>query len=198
MKKEINDCENHNNDVIAPLPYVKMLIPERDGGYRGEILELSGCYSEGDTELEVLSNLENAAVDWLQAAKELGQRIPAPVDLANEFSGKLMLRISKGLHKRASLLADLEGVSLNQFISNCLAEAIGEKCHSKNVADSRSVASYNSYNLVNIVVGTTREADKANVSIFSDNSIYGIGNFANSVAIPFISNPNGLPYHIKS
>ena len=41
--------------------------------------------------------------------------------------GKLVLRMSKGLHKRAAMSAEREGVSLNQFIVTCVAEQVGER-----------------------------------------------------------------------
>src|SRR5438045_190240 len=102
-------------DVSARLrmPYARLLVPEEDGGYRAEILEFPGCIAEGDDAAEALSELEAAAEDWLEAALEMGSPIPPPLEEAN-YSGKLNLRLPKSLHRKASLAADLDGVSLNQ------------------------------------------------------------------------------------
>lgn len=127
MTKSQSKIEKANEKSVAELPYVRMIIPEAEGGFRGEILELRGCYAEGGSEIETLQALEFAASSWIEAASESGKLLPQPMDLSNEFSGKLMLRISKGMHKRAAMFAELDGVSLNQFISNCLAHALGEK-----------------------------------------------------------------------
>ena len=41
-----------------------------------------------------------------------------------EYSGKLMLRLSRSLHRRAAEIAHAEGVSLNRFIVTILAERV--------------------------------------------------------------------------
>jgi predicted RNase H-like HicB family nuclease len=84
------------------------------------------CFATGKTAAKALENLESVAIDWINTTIDQGQDIPEPME-ANDFSGKLVLRMSKGLHKRAALWAGREGVSLNQFITTCLAEAVGER-----------------------------------------------------------------------
>jgi predicted RNase H-like HicB family nuclease len=111
---------------ILKRPYARLVTPDEDGSYFAEILEFPGCFATGETAPEALENLESVAIDWINTALEQGQNIPDPMD-ANEYSGKLVLRMTKGLHKRAALWADREGVSLNQFITTCLAEAVGER-----------------------------------------------------------------------
>jgi len=44
---------------------------------------------------------------------------------SNDYSGKFVTRMAKSLHKRAALWAQREGVSLNQFIVDCVAEQVG-------------------------------------------------------------------------
>lgn len=41
-----------------------------EGGYWAEIPALKGCVSEGDTKEEVLQNIKEAAVGWLEVATE--------------------------------------------------------------------------------------------------------------------------------
>jgi predicted RNase H-like HicB family nuclease len=107
-------------------PYARLVIPDADGSYFAEIVEFPGCFADGKTAAEALENLESVAIDWLNTIIAQGQDIPDPMD-SNDFSGKLVLRMTKGLHKRAALWAGREGVSLNQFITTCLAEAVGER-----------------------------------------------------------------------
>jgi antitoxin HicB len=108
-------------------PYARIIIPEDDGSFRGEIMEFPGCISSGDDPSETLRSLEGVAMAWLTAALENGQSIPDPVELSSDFSGRFVLRIPKSLHKKATWYAEREGVSLNQFISYSLAESVGER-----------------------------------------------------------------------
>jgi antitoxin HicB len=116
----------HKAAALLKQPYARLVVPETDGTYRGEILEFPGCIATGDTPAEVLEAIEDVADGWLQSALANHQPIPNPVD-NTEFSGRLVLRMPKNLHKKAARLAEREGVSLNQFIVTCLAEQIGER-----------------------------------------------------------------------
>jgi predicted HicB family RNase H-like nuclease len=107
-------------------PYARVILPESDGTFRGEIIEFPGCIASGQTAAETLSNLEEAANSWILAAQARGQNIPEPVEASNDFSGRLALRLPRSLHKKATWVAEREGVSLNQFIVVSLAEAVGE------------------------------------------------------------------------
>ena len=107
-------------------PYARVVVPESDGSFTAEIIEFPGCVACGETAAEALTNVEEVALDWIAATLEQGQDIPEPLDHAN-YSGKLVVRMPKGLHKRAALAAEREGVSLNQFIVTCIAEQIGTR-----------------------------------------------------------------------
>jgi antitoxin HicB len=111
---------------ILKEPYARLVIPDVDGSFFAEIVEFPGCFATGKTGPEALQNLESVAVDWIEAAIAQGQNIPEPME-SNDYSGKFVVRMSKGLHKRAALWAQREGVSLNQFIVTCVAEQVGER-----------------------------------------------------------------------
>lgn len=117
---------------ILRKPYARLVIPDEDGTFSAEIVEFPGCIAVGSTAAEALTNLDETAVDWINAALEQGQDIPEPLDSAG-YSGKLVLRMPKGLHRKATLFAEREGVSLNQFIVTCLAEAVGERAKPQGV-----------------------------------------------------------------
>jgi antitoxin HicB len=107
-------------------PYARVLVPEEDGTYRGEILEFPGCISTGDTAAEALDSLEEIAESWIASALANGQSVPPPSE-CDEYSGKLLLRMPKSLHRKAARMAGKEGVSLNHFITTSLAHHVGEK-----------------------------------------------------------------------
>jgi predicted RNase H-like HicB family nuclease len=111
-------------DDYLKRPYGRVVVPEADGSFRAEIIEFPGCIAVGDAAAEALANLEEVAASWLEATIAKGQRVPEPTETVG-FSGKLVLRLQKSLHKKAAHLAAREGVSLNQFIVNAVAEQIG-------------------------------------------------------------------------
>jgi predicted RNase H-like HicB family nuclease len=112
--------------VILKKSYTRTVVPEADGSFTAEILEFPGCVASGDTAAEALANIEDVALDWIAAVLEQGQNIPDPLDQAN-YNGKLVVRMTKGLHQRAAHIAEREGVSLNQFIVTCIAEQVGTR-----------------------------------------------------------------------
>lgn len=113
-------------DAILRKPYARVVVPEGDGSFTAEILEFPGCVASGETAADALANVEDVAIDWIAATLEQGQDIPQPLDHSN-YSGKLVVRMTKGLHKRAARAAEREGVSLNQFIVTCIAEEVGTR-----------------------------------------------------------------------
>lgn len=46
--------------------------------------------------------------------------MPAPIIPADDFSGRVTLRLAKSLHRSLAQAADREGVSLNQHLTNIL------------------------------------------------------------------------------
>lgn len=118
---------------ILKRPYARVLTPDPDGQYTAEIMEFPGCVTYGATAEEALRRLDEVALEWLAASIEQGQSIPEPMSVI-DYSGKLVLRMPKGLHQRAALCAEREGVSLNQFIVTNLAETVGERSRTSRVA----------------------------------------------------------------
>jgi len=99
------------------LPYSKVVTYFNDESgkyYVSEVLELPGCSSTGDTEVEALESLNEAMEGYLQTKLEYHDPIPEPV-LAEGFSGKFVLRLPKTLHRKLSFESRKQGVSLNQY-----------------------------------------------------------------------------------
>jgi len=61
------------------LPYHRLISGEPVEGYLGEVLELPGCLTAGETPEEALANLEEAMAAWFEAALTTGMPIPEPV-----------------------------------------------------------------------------------------------------------------------
>jgi predicted RNase H-like HicB family nuclease len=51
--------------------------PEPEGGFWGEVPALPGCYSQGETVAELMSNLREAALGYLEVMREEGRQ-PQP------------------------------------------------------------------------------------------------------------------------
>jgi predicted RNase H-like HicB family nuclease len=56
-----------------------ILIPDETGGYVVEVPSLPGCFSEGDTIDEALTNIKEAIELWIEEAIEEGEEIPEDV-----------------------------------------------------------------------------------------------------------------------
>lgn len=106
------------------MPYGRLLVPEDDGTYRAEIIEFPGCFAVGENAAEAAENLEHAALSWIESTIAKGRPIPEPME-ENDYSGKLVVRLPKSLHKHAAYAANRDDVSLNQFIVSSIAEKIG-------------------------------------------------------------------------
>ena len=101
--------------------YPVTLRPQAEGGFVAEIEDLPGCITQGETAAEALANADDARRLWLEAAREHGDPIPPP-SIDQRYSGRLLVRMPKSLHRRLAVHARREGVSLNQYVVSLLAE----------------------------------------------------------------------------
>ncbi len=116
MQKDLN--------YYRKLPYNRIIqeIQDESGHYfYGRIMELDGCQSTGETLEELHQNLTEALEGQLEVRLERGLVIPEPVQEEN-LSGKFVIRIPKSLHRRLTIEAQQEGVSLNQYAMYKLAK----------------------------------------------------------------------------
>ena len=63
---------------IISQPYHRLITGEPTEGYLGEVLELEGCVTAGETAQEALDNLDEAMAVWLESALVHGDPIPEP------------------------------------------------------------------------------------------------------------------------
>src|SRR3972149_9677545 len=101
-------------------PYSRVLVPDSSGRYFAEVLEFPGCFSQGNTPGEAMENLNQAMEAWIEAALDTGQSIPDPIATAG-YSGRVLLRLPKSVHREAARRAEMGGVSLNQYLVAAVA-----------------------------------------------------------------------------
>ena len=67
----------------------------------------------------------NLAVDAIETAADAfadkGRKFPAAIVPADDFSGRVTLRLPRSLHRVLAETSDIEGVSLNQHLVNVLS-----------------------------------------------------------------------------
>ena len=110
-------------DYYMSLPYTIEIIKNDDGSYFCKIKEFKGCMTEADSLEEAVKMIEEAKILWLSAAIEDDVDIPLPEHSdENNYSGKILLRLPKYLHKKLVDNAKNENVNLNYYIATLLAE----------------------------------------------------------------------------
>jgi predicted RNase H-like HicB family nuclease len=91
-------------------------IVEEDGQFTASNPDLPGCASFGDTPDEAVAELRATRRLWIRGQLESGNSIPEPASYAESFSGKLVLRLPKTLHRSLHEEARQQNVSLNQYL----------------------------------------------------------------------------------
>ncbi len=104
------------------LPYGRVLSREADGRYSASVLEWPGCYGEGETAGEANESLEASMAAWVEVMIEDGDPIPEP--LAREYSGKLLLRLSRDTHRALAIRSQAEGVSINHLVDSFVQRSL--------------------------------------------------------------------------
>lgn len=90
-----------------------------------EYLDLQGCIGVGKTKQEALEEAEIFKDMWLDAALESGKPIPEPRNTySREYSGKFNLRVSKELHRRLAIEAEMQEESMNTLCERYLERGI--------------------------------------------------------------------------
>jgi antitoxin HicB len=109
------------------LPYTIVLRRDDEGDVIAKIKEFDGCIADGQDEMEALGNLERVKEMWIEACLSGGRPVPLPEEESDLPSGKWLQRVPRSLHKKAVDRAEAEGVSLNQYVTSVLADAIGQR-----------------------------------------------------------------------
>jgi len=107
------------------LPYTVVVRKDEEGDYVATVDELPGCIAHGATRLEALECLDEIQQAWLSECIEQGQPVPESRPVQELPSGKWVQRVPRSLHQKLTRLARTENVSLNQFVTSILGEAVG-------------------------------------------------------------------------
>lgn len=99
---------------------VEPLAEADGGGWLATVPALPGCMGDGETPEAALADAEAAITEWHAAARELGRDVPGPAAL-----GQWRQRVPRSLHEKLNIVAAREGVSLNAYVANVLAESVG-------------------------------------------------------------------------
>jgi antitoxin HicB len=132
-------------DRYLDLPYHVTLVRDPDGngaGWTAGVEELPGCSSQGGTPDEAVNGIRQAMAAWITGALDEGRAVPEP-KTADEHSGRLLLRMPKTLHADLTRLAEREGVSLNQLITDALASVVGWRSPGRKATGGNANASIN-------------------------------------------------------
>ena len=131
--------EQKNLSFYLKLKY-PVLLEEQDGGwFFAKIPDLPGCMSDGKTSDEAMKNIAEAKVLWLEGALESNFEIPLPKD-SEEFSGKVLVRLPRFLHRELIAAAEREGTSLNQYIVALVAERNALRAWARKTGDATPVS----------------------------------------------------------
>jgi antitoxin HicB len=122
LKQKNQQTEKQPLEYYLNLQYSITIDPDLEGGYIAQIKDLPGCLTQGETLQETISNINEAKELWLETAYEADDEIPLP-STDGTYSGKLLLRMPKSLHRRLAEAAEQENVSLNQYILFLLSAA---------------------------------------------------------------------------
>lgn len=77
----------------------------------------------GPDEARVYAELCETVEEWIALLQEDGVDLPEPLAGKKQFSGKFVLRMEPGLHKRLAAKALASGDSLNTFCKKALEKA---------------------------------------------------------------------------
>jgi antitoxin HicB len=119
------------------VPYPVTLVHEQ-GEWLATIDALPGCTARGATPDDAIERASEAMGAWLVTARREGKDVPEP-KTAQSHSGRLLLRMPQTLHAELARTAEREKVSLNQFITDTLAGALGWRTTGRKAQVTRTV-----------------------------------------------------------
>jgi len=112
-------------DHYLALNYHKRLYQDDEGDWIVEIDDLPGCIADGKTPDEAIASSREAMRSWMESRLSSGLDIPEP-HIADDYSGRILLRMPKYIHRRLAIQAQQEGSSLNQYIVSLLSYCCGQ------------------------------------------------------------------------
>ncbi len=122
-------------EVYLHRPYRMEVRGSAEQGYLASAPELPGCITAGETPERALASLRDAMASWLEAAIQAGDPVPEPSEIPEgRFTGRMLLRIPRSLHRSLAEQAARDDVSVNQLAVALLAGGL-ERERAKFLAD---------------------------------------------------------------
>ena len=124
--------------MIDPQAYgieVRRRVMDGETMFEARVRELPDLAEYADTFDEAYALVVDAVETTARLFAERGRAMPAPVELVDDWSGRVTLRVPKSLHRALAEAADVEGCSLNQHIVNVLGYFAGY-AHAESAADA--------------------------------------------------------------
>lgn len=119
------------------MPYPVTLVHD-ESEWVATVDALPGCTGRGATPDEAVERASDAMAAWLASARREGKDVPEP-KTPQSHSGRLLLRMPQTLHAELARTAEREHVSLNQFITDVLAGALGWRTTGRKARVTRAV-----------------------------------------------------------
>src|SRR5262245_26871954 len=96
---------------------------DEDGEYVATCPAFPGLSALGKTEAEALAEAKIALGLFIKTCEEKGIPLPEP-EVVQNYSGQFRVRLPKSLHRQAVRLAELDNISLNQFVVSAIERKI--------------------------------------------------------------------------
>jgi antitoxin HicB len=107
---------------------------EQGGYYVAGYVELPDLTMTGATPEEAVKELLAEKSEWFEECLKRGIPIPFAIE-PQKYSGKIILRMPPSMHESLIRVAELEGVSLNQYMLAALSRTLGyneaERCENQ-------------------------------------------------------------------
>jgi len=104
--------------------HAKIEFSQEDDAFVGEVFGIADTLVFDGQSIEELRNSFEATIDdYLQLCKEIGKNPD------REYRGTFNVRLPIELHREAAMEAEVEGISLNQFVTDALRQYVTAQAH---------------------------------------------------------------------
>lgn len=102
-----------------------------------EFIDVPNVVGGGDTVEEAYNEARENLDVYFNYLKEKGEPIPQPSKEPNyeDYSGKLVLRLSKSNHRKIAELSESENISINSLLNEMISEGITNRVNKKAVKE---------------------------------------------------------------
>ena len=105
----------HYKDYIGSLEF-----SEEDAVFHGRVVGIKAMISfEGDSVQSITEDFQSAVDEYLEFCSINNVKPEKP------FKGSFNVRIGAELHRKATLAASMQGVSLNTFVESAIRQTVG-------------------------------------------------------------------------